>query len=374
MTGDCRQRRSAMVIVLLLLAAGCNGEATEQAGPPRRRPPPIVAGRDATETPRFTTPPAPTRTPGRAIPTSRASWADGLPALIVSNGSDVNHYRRGDPTLAARVDGTARIAYASGAATVIVERDFDNGKRSELVSVRRGRDVETIFGGRAFATLMDVADVDGVRSALFTTYYAPEGGEPSGYLYIHDLRENRRRRVTESGGVVYLMTRASYGGGVIATSSSADLTEVFQFLRPDGTEIEDPPSPTDKLPYSQPPYMTDAVLSDDGSVLAYLEGPDWDHEAEDVVGDWVLVVQDRANGRETHRVKVAEGDVCITWLDFDGRWAVMSRETRGRDENGYDYCGAPGSKARSVAVLDTRADELELVELTDVVGVATIDN
>lgn len=368
------RRRLIVILTILLTVAACS-EGTEQAGPPRRRPPPIPTEADGTDIPRFTTAPAPTRTPGRVIPMSRASWADGLPALIVSNGSDVNRYRRGAPTLMARVDGTARIAYAFGASTVIAQREFDRGKRSQLIEVRRARTAETLDAGRApYVSLMDVATIDGDRSVLFTTYYAAaaERTDTSGFLYIQDLHEGRRRRVTESSGPVYLMTRASYGGGMIATSSSADLTEVFQFLRPDGTEIKDPPSPTAELPYNQPPYMTDAVLSADGSSLAYLEGPDWDQQTEEVVGDWVLVVRDRTRGREAHRVKVADGDACITWLDFDGRWAVLSRETRGRDERGHEYCGAPGSDTRSVAVLDTRADRLELVELIDILGVATI--
>ncbi len=360
-----------MASILLILAA-CS-EGTEQAGPPRRRPGPIPAESDPTEAPRFTTPPAPTPTPGRVIPTSRASWADGLPALIVSNGSDVSRYRRGDPTRMATVEGTARIAFATGAATVIVQRDFDRTSRSQFVSFRRGAQAETLDVGRApYVSLMDVATIDSTRSLLFTTYYAP--AETSGYLYVQGIDNGRRRRVTVAHAPEYGLTRASYGGGVIATSASADLTEMFQFFRPDGTEVKDPPSPTDKLPYGQPPYMTDAVLSPDGKALAYLEGPDWDQQTEKEVGDWVLVVRDQTNGREIHRVKVADGRMCVPWLDFDGRWAVLSRATLGRDEHGYEYCDAPGSRARSVAVLDTHADELELVELMDIVGVATIDD
>lgn len=364
-------RRRLVALAILLMVAACSGPS-ESTAPPRRRPPPIDA--ETTDPPDVTASPAPTRTPGRRIATTRAPWADGLPALIVSHDTDVNRYRRGKPTLMARVDGTARVAYAVGAATVLVQREFDDGERSELVRARRGGDAQPLDLGRAFITLMDVAVIDGKRSALFTTYHAPEGAEPDGYLYVHDLQANRRRRVTSSAGIEYLMTSASFGGGVIVTSSSADLTEVFQFLRPDGTEVEDPPSPTKDLPYGQPPYLTEAVLSPDGSTLAYLEGPDWDHEAGAVIGDWVLVVHDRTKNRELHRVHVGLGDTCMSRLDFDGRWVVLSRESQGRDDSGSVYCGAPSTRTRSLAVFDTHAEDLELIELTNVVGIATIDD
>lgn len=367
-------RALAVALTLCLVSGACSDGSDQSARPPGRRPPPLAAEPDATEAPRFTNPPAPTPTPGRVIPTSQATWADGLPALIVSNGSDVRRYRRGAPTLAARVDGTARIAYSAGAATVIVQREFDDKKRSELLSIRRGRDAESVFTGRAFASLMDVATIAGERSVLFTTYYRAETTDTTGYLYIQNLQSGRRRRVTDASGPEYGVTRASFGGSVIAVSASADLTEVFSFMRADGTEVSDPPSPTEKLPYGVPPYMTDAVLSPDGKTLAYLEGPDFDQQEQEEVGNWVLVVRDQTNAREIHRVQVAEGRTCIPWLDFDGRWAVFSRTTRGRDEHGNEYCGASGSKPRSVAVLDTHADDLGLVELTNVVGMATIDD
>ncbi len=161
---------------------------------------------------------------------------------------------------------------------------------------------------------------------------------------------------------------------MIVTSATADLTESFEFFRPDGTGVKGRANPTDDLEYNQPPYMSDAVLSPDGDWLAYLEGPDTSFESpQKPVGSWVAVVLSQETGRERLRVKVANRDRCISWLDFDGRWLVMSRTEKARSEHG-PFCGVPGTKPLPAIVLDTQSKPLELVELQEVIGVATIED
>lgn len=148
---------------------------------------------------------------------------------------------------------------------------------------------------------------------------------------------------------------------MIVASATCDLTECFNFYRPDETELEDRPDPTEDLEYNAPPFMAQAVLSPDGRSLAYLEGPDIDGavDPEKRVGEWELVAQDQTDGEELVRLVVAPTDVEIVWLDFDGRWAVLSVETETGDPT-------------KLLVVDTRADEPAALQLEDVVGVATI--
>ncbi len=363
----------ALALCVAALAAACGSEG-QDAAPVRRRPPPV----DLPAEPLPTEPqasPFPTPTPGRSIPLSRADWVTGLPPLIVSRGSDVTRHLQRRVTALGSVDGNADVAIAASAGTAIVERTFDGNKRSELLLLRRNRAPERIDTGRAQRiSLMDVASIDGRREVLFTTFHAA-ADETTGYLYRQEPGGSRRTRLTEASGPEYEMTRASYGGGLIVTSAWSDLTESFQFFRPDGSEVKGRPNPTEKLPYGQPPYMSDAVLSGGGKSLAYLEGPDFDQLTQSQIGDWVVVVQDQTTGRELLRVNVADGgDVCVPWMDFDGRWVVVSRAkwTRGGDD--YDVCSPTATKTLSIVALDTSAETLSLVEITGAIGVATIDD
>lgn len=242
-------------------------------------------------------------------------------------------------------------------------------------------------GGRAGAIdagnakqiqLHDVAPIDGDHRILLTTYVGDENTariDPWGYLYVQDIDSPNRRRVTIAYAPEFGVGRASYGGGVIVTSATADLTESFEFFRPDGTGVKGRPNPTDDLEYAAPPYMSDAVLSPDGSLLAYLEGPDTSMESStEPVGSWVAVVLDQRTGREHLRVRVESKDRCVSWLDFDGRWLVFSHTLKARGDAAIPLCGVSGAKRLPVLVLDTRSKPFELIELPEVVGVATFDD
>ncbi|MDP8956880.1 MAG: hypothetical protein M3N24_07985 [Actinomycetota bacterium] len=260
----------------------------------------------------------------------------------------------------------------------MVEVASRRGDESRLVRLRSGR-VEAIDLGNAKQKhLHDVAVIGGEPRILATTYVGDENtakADPWGYLYVQDVDGSSRRRVTVAYRPEFGIGRASYGGGVIATSATADLTEVFEYFRPDGTQVKDRPNPTEDLPYAEPPYMSDAVLSSDGHFLAYLEGPDTSSESpEEQIGSWVAVVLDQNTGRERLRVEVEDKGRCVSWLDFDGRWLVISRSLKARADATIPLCGVPGAEPLPVVVLDMRAEPLELVELTDIVGVATLDD
>ena len=211
---------------------------------------------------------------------------------------------------------------------------------------------------------------------LYSTYFGDERAaqtDASGYLYRQVVEGIRRGRVTVAFAPEFGITHASYGGGVIVSSAVADLTEDFVFVRPDGTRVKGLTDPTDDLAYNSPPYMSDAVLSPNGRLLAYLEGPDTSPKSPDrPVGPWVAVVLDQKTERERLRAQVAPNEMCVTRLDFDGRWLVISRGKPGDDERGLRSCFPTEAEPLAIRVLDTRASRLELVELPNIVGVATI--
>jgi hypothetical protein len=270
------------------------------------------------------------------------------------------------------------VAFGAGT-SVIVEIFFRSGSQSRLVRIRPGEDPEPIDTGSApRIDLHDVAVIDGEHRILFSTYVGDENTAKTdtwGYLYVQDPDASNRSRVTVSSRPEFGIGRASYGGRVIVTSATADLTEVFEYFRPNGTQVKGRPNPTNDLPYAEPPYMSDAVLSPDGEWLAYLEGPDSSAQGpNEFVGSWVAVVLNQKTGRERLRVKVEDKDLCVSWLDFDGRWLVFSRTRKARADAAIPLCGVPGAKPLPVLVLDTRKKPLEVVELPRVVGMATIDS
>jgi hypothetical protein len=305
-------------------------------------------------------------------------WAADLSPLIVTNGSEIDRYREGSPSLVGNVEGSASVAFGAGT-SVVVETFIRRGSRSRLVRIRPGEEPERIATGNAPQVhLHDVAVIDGEHRILFSTYVGDKNTAKTdtwGYLYVQGLDGTDRQRVTVASAPEFGIGRASYGGGVIVTSATADLTEVFEYFRSNGTQVKGRPNPTKDLPYAEPPYMSDAVLSPDGEWLAYLEGPDSSAQGpNEFVGSWVAVVLNQKTGRERLRVRVADKKLCVSWLDFDGRWLAFSRTTKAHGDAAIPLCGVPDARPLPVLVLDTRKKPLELVELPRVVGVATIDD
>jgi hypothetical protein len=366
---------------LVIVASACGQGAPQSRGPSPQRPPSPSPSPDSSASPEPSpSPDLPTTVApkgGKKIPLRRAAWVDGLPPLMVANGSEVQRHRSGDATLIGGVSGTAAVAFAAGS-SVVVEAVMA-GDRSRLIRLGPGGRKQVVDAGNAQQIrLHDVALIDGEHRILLTTYVGDENtarSEDWGYLYVQEIDGPGRRRVTVAYAPEFGIGRASYGGGVIVTSATADLTESFEFFRPNGSPVKGLPNPTDDLEYNQPPYMSDAVFSPDGKWLAYLEGPDTSFDSpEKPVGRWVAVVLNQKTGRERLRVEVAKPELCVSWVDFDGRWLVFSRTTKARGDAAIPVCGVTGVKPLRVLALDTESKPLELVELTNVAGVATIDS
>lgn len=277
----------------------------------------------------------------------------GPPHLLVASGSSVSRWEEGASTELGSVGGRARLAVDAGDAGVLVEA-LDGDEETKIVFLDDPDEpLDTPRADRV--TLFEAPVVDGEAHVLYATY--AEDPEPTGDVLLQGLEEGDRRRVAPAAAVEFSVSRASYGRVLIVLSAVADLTEDFSYYLPDGTEVIERPDPTDGLVYNAPPFMTQAVLGADGRSLAYLEGPDWDPEAEAAVGDWELVVIDQADGDERVRLEVAPGDEEALWLDFDGRWAVFSR--------------AEEQEPLPVLLVDTLADDPEPRDL-EVRGTATI--
>lgn len=289
-----------------------------------------------------------------------------LPPLLVARDSDVYRYVDGRLRKIGSVQGAAGLAVEGAEGDVIVRRDFGRpaGVRSQIVLMKEDGDppvTQLQTSAAPKIVLYEAAVIEGVTHVLYATLDEQAETETRGSLFLFDLNDAGSSKITDAFGPEFFMERASFGGGAIVTSAACDLTECFSFYRPDGTEVEDRPNPTDDLEYNAPPFMAQAVLGPDGRALAYLEGPDIDGagDPEKRIGEWELVVGDQMDGAERLRLVVAPTDVEIVWLDFDGRWAVMSVESGAGD-------------ARPVLVVDTEADDPRPRELTDVVGIATI--
>jgi hypothetical protein len=88
---------------------------------------------------------------------------------------------------------------------------------------------------------------------------------------------------------------------IAVVSAFADLTELVTYTDAQGTEII-LPSPTDGLPYGGEPFVHLAVISPDGSEVAWVEGPENYPDESGVAtwfGDWRVRSMDLVTGEET---------------------------------------------------------------------------
>lgn len=337
-----RIRRPVVGVLLLgaaLGAAGCtDGDA-----------PPVGEG--------TRTPPSGTHTP-----------ETDQPSLLLAHDHRVSVYRNGELEEVGSVGGTATLAIDAGEAGVVVEEVLEEDpRRSRLVLLEDGEPEPLDTAEADVVNLFDVARVEGEPHVLYGTVRRGEGREPEGDVLLEALDSGDRTRVTAAAAPEFGVYRASYADGIIVTSATVDLTEAFGFYRPDGTALTDRPNPTEDLPYNAPPFMAHAVLGPTGEVLAYLEGPDFEGggAGQERVGEWELVLLDLITGDERQRIRVAPQEEEVVWLDFDGRWAVVSRAER-------TEIGVAGGDPLPVLVVDTRAEDAAPEELTDVVGRASL--
>lgn len=304
----------------------------------------------------------------RVPPTPTPRVLPGLPPLVVASGSTVSRYVSGRLERVGKVDGIARVAIDAGDDGIVVEHEVKT--RLELVLMNQDADppvTQLRMTEAPEVHLHDIVKIGDNTQVLFDAFDQESLNEVKGYLMLGDLQSGTTSRVTESFAPEFGLTRASYGGEAIVTSANTDLTETVSFYDREGTRIERP-SPTDDLPYNQPPYVTQAVLSPDGKLLAHLEGPDTSFESpERSVGDWEAVVSDEV-GEERLRIRIGNRDECLSWLDFDGRWLIISRTLPSEKGQACDWDG----KQLSVVAVDANADKPTAQELNNVSGTATI--
>lgn len=180
-------------------------------------------------------------------------------------------------------------------------------------------------GTHAVVLLDAFLDDDGEIAVIYGEVPSPDDVEPGeANLWLQRFGQPRSEAVNLGWftGPEYGVDAATRGGDRIAISAGADLGEIFSFVDLEGTEIDEPNNP---VPvghrYNEPPWYQHVALAPDGGTLAFIEGPD------DPIGDWDLVVVDLETGDNLARITLYEqGTETVTHLDFDGTWAVISRD------------------------------------------------
>ncbi len=190
------------------------------------------------------------------------------------------------------------------------------------------------------------------------------GQEPSGDLILQRIAQPRSEATVlgPSVGVEYGVGAVSSRGPRIVVSAGADLGEFFSFHDMAGNELD---LSTNPVPvghrYGQPPAYEHAALGADWTTLAFVEGPDWSQEEQAEVGDWQLVVVDLDSGAETTRIPLFDrGTVEVSHLDFDGTWAVVSRDDQVID------------RAEPLAALAVDTRDGSITEIEGSAGIATV--
>lgn len=267
-----------------------------------------------------------------------------LPPILLTDGTEVSLLRAGEsvePLLS--LDTPARIAHAVDETFVVVEEvEAPDARRVVAHAPDATIDLELGTNPR----LHDVQLIDGLFQVLATD-------DVSGAL---DDRDGDLVLVDGAGGRTFLRTaidiefftvQASVApvAGLASIAAYADLTEIVQVFPIDDATLPLPGSPTDGLAYNAPPLIIYADLAEDGSTLAHAEGPDFDGiSGEAVRAPWTVALTEVGSGAELFRAEVipAGADEQITWIDFDGRWLLVSVGRFAPDEGEADVELAPG--------------------------------
>lgn len=246
-----------------------------------------------------------------------------LPPVLSAGPDGVQVLADGEVTTF--VDEAVDVAHDVGDGRVAT----DVGARIRVVSPD-GRQLDVRVPGGERADEVDLLDAfvsAGRPLVVVATVAFPDDEEPSGDLLLINLESGLSTRLGDSLAPEYGVGWADHGGGLVAVTAFADLTESVSFVSESGDPVLDARSPTDDLPYNAPPLVIAAALSPDGERLAWLEGPDFDGASDRTVGEgWDLVVAERETLDEVARIGVAGPDQTLVGLDFDGRWAVVTVE------------------------------------------------
>jgi Putative peptidoglycan binding domain len=221
------------------------------------------------------------------------------------------------PSVAARtLDGTVWVQVTTGEETADVYRVAPDG---EAVRSASG---EVVLSGTGF--------ISERPAAVIIDHQHPQGVEDYGAVIV-EYADGEQVDVKHAGGPEYGALSVTIGAGRLLEGAWTDLTEWFQYYGVDGTLLEDWHSPTESATYAAPPLYQWPVAAANGSAvtLGWVEGPDWDTEANALVGPWSLVIADATTGAEALRLDLGERGETLRYADFDGRFWVGSFDTGG---------------------------------------------
>ena len=303
------------------------------------------------------------------LPAVRLDDAREAPRMLVSDGDTIRRVDHGE--VAVVVDPEERIgtAVGDGRGTVFYEtlRTNRDGVDEAFGVVRLrpdGTSSRLTLAPHEVVRLQDAVIDETTTKILYALFRDPAtvDGDVTGTLQLRDLTTGRVTTLADAAWPNVLLTRASMSRDAVALTYDENDTTVVEFHDLAGA-AERRPSPTDGLA-DGPPFISSAVLSPDGSELAYVEGPDprFSDEVADLpadrVDDWQVVVADDTG--EQVRFTVADTTLVSVTVDFDGRWLVVS----GRDVDG----------PVEPLLIDTEATDLPAYLVTGVRGDARIES
>ncbi len=304
------------------------------------------------------------------LPATELSASTDAPAILVSDGDTIRRVARGEASLVADPEERIGTAVGDGRGTVFYEtlRTSSDGVDEAFGLVRLrpdGTSSRLTLAAHRVVQLQD-AVVDGETTKILYAIFrdpAMVDDEVTGTLQLRNLTTGRVTTLADAAWPNALLTRASLGTGVVAlTYSENDTTTVVEFHDLTGA-VEARPSPSDGV-VDGPPFIGSAVVSPDGSELAYVEEPDprFSDEGADLaadrVDDWQVVVADDTG--EQVRFTVADHSLAAVTIDFDGRWLLVSGRTAEGDVEPL--------------LIDTESTDLPAYLVTGVRGVARIES
>lgn len=335
-------RFRALVALTAIVAAGCGGGSSEpvETGASTSTSP---AATSSTGPPSTATSPTNSSPPGStaSTPTEPVEGVDDappegpLPDLLVANGTRVDFVQTtidrdvkvspllttGHPVSGLRQASDGSIFTEEYRTAGVGD---DEGEATVVHEVRRYVDGVPTLVPRAVG-LFDVAVVNGVESVIVAV--PPADGFGFGGITARSVADPSVV-VAEFGLAAeaeFFPVSADFAGGLLVVSAYADLTEWIGFVRPNGEEVA-LPSPTDDIPYAEPPLVVAAAFSRDGTELFWAEGPDWgfiDDEEGDggesgpIPARWVLRSADAATGAERLYWPIGEEVLDTTELSVD---------------------------------------------------------
>ena len=172
----------------------------------------------------------------------------------------------------------------------------------------------------------------------------PQGVEDYGAVIV-EYADGEQVNVKHAGGPEYGALSVTIGAGRLLEGAWADLTEWFQYYGVDGTILEDWYSPTESATYAAPPLFQWPVAAANGSAvtLGWVEGPDWNAEANALVGTWSLVFADATTvPRRCVSISASRRDIAVRRL----RRPHLGRLVRHRWRRGGRHHGGRASGRR----------------------------